>query len=207
MRHFSPWRRTQAHWLDDYARFMVIKAQQLGASWTDWPLALRDRHPDTLAAFDRAYGNEMREIMHAQFRAAVFWRGLRAEAAATRNQAVWRHADFLLRTTAQTCGRGVSCFCWMKTATPPLWRGCRRITSPKRGSAGAIRTTTGPVMEADNFAWWRARLSAHFEWFDWVRIDHFRGWQRLGRSLRTNLRPYMASGAFARSRTAASRTG
>ena len=30
-------------------------------------------------------------------------------------------------------------------------------------------------MLADNFAWWRARLRAHFEWFDLVRIDHFRG--------------------------------
>src|SRR3569832_2604252 len=31
------------------------------------------------------------------------------------------------------------------------------------------------VMQADDFAWWRARLRAHFEWFDLVRIDHFRG--------------------------------
>jgi 4-alpha-glucanotransferase len=30
-------------------------------------------------------------------------------------------------------------------------------------------------MQADGFAWWRARLKAHFEWFDLVRIDHFRG--------------------------------
>ncbi|HEX5674970.1 MAG TPA: 4-alpha-glucanotransferase, partial [Azonexus sp.] len=31
------------------------------------------------------------------------------------------------------------------------------------------------AMQADGFAWWRARLTAHFEWFDLVRIDHFRG--------------------------------
>ncbi len=31
------------------------------------------------------------------------------------------------------------------------------------------------AMQADGFAWWRARLRAHFEWFDLVRIDHFRG--------------------------------
>jgi 4-alpha-glucanotransferase len=34
-----------------------------------------------------------------------------------------------------------------------------------------------PAMQADGFAWWRARLAAHFEWFDLVRIDHFRGLQ------------------------------
>ena len=31
------------------------------------------------------------------------------------------------------------------------------------------------AMQQDGFAWWRARLRAHFEWFDLVRIDHFRG--------------------------------
>jgi 4-alpha-glucanotransferase len=30
-------------------------------------------------------------------------------------------------------------------------------------------------MQTDDFAWWRARLRAHFDWFDLVRIDHFRG--------------------------------
>jgi 4-alpha-glucanotransferase len=31
------------------------------------------------------------------------------------------------------------------------------------------------AMQADGFDWWRKRIAAHFEWFDLVRIDHFRG--------------------------------
>jgi 4-alpha-glucanotransferase len=30
-------------------------------------------------------------------------------------------------------------------------------------------------MEAEGFRWWCERLHYHFEWFDLVRIDHFRG--------------------------------
>jgi len=31
------------------------------------------------------------------------------------------------------------------------------------------------AMQADGFAWWLQRLQHHLDWFDMVRIDHFRG--------------------------------
>ncbi len=30
-------------------------------------------------------------------------------------------------------------------------------------------------MQAENFLWWQERLHYHFEFFDLVRLDHFRG--------------------------------
>ncbi|MDO9221665.1 MAG: 4-alpha-glucanotransferase [Thiobacillus sp.] len=174
MRHFSPWRRTQAHWLDDYARFMVIKAQQLGASWTDWPPALRDRHPDTLAAFDRAYANEMRAIMHAQFRAAMFWRGLRAEAAQRGIKLFGDMPIFVAHDSADVWARR-ELFLLDADGNPTVVAGVPPDYFSETGQRWGNPHYNWAVMQDDNFAWWRARLSAHFEWFDWVRIDHFRG--------------------------------
>jgi len=37
MRDYADWCDRQSHWLDDYARFIAIKREQGGASWTDWP--------------------------------------------------------------------------------------------------------------------------------------------------------------------------
>jgi 4-alpha-glucanotransferase len=33
------------------------------------------------------------------------------------------------------------------------------------------------VMEADGFRWWMGRLRSQLELYDWVRIDHFRGFE------------------------------
>ncbi len=174
MRRFSPWRRAQAHWLDDYARFIVIKAEQGGAPWTDWPQALRDRDPATLAAFDRAHGDQLREIMHAQFRAAMFWRGLRAEAAQRGIQLFGDMPIFVAHDSADVWARR-ELFLLDADGHPTVVAGVPPDYFSETGQRWGNPHYNWAAMQADGFAWWRARLSAHFEWFDWVRIDHFRG--------------------------------
>ena len=82
MRSFADWRIRQRHWLEDYARFMVIKEERGGTSWTDWPHALRDRDPQTLAEFDVSHADALKAVMVEQYCAAVHWQGIRAAAAA-----------------------------------------------------------------------------------------------------------------------------
>ena len=171
---FAEWRERQAHWLDDFARFMVIKAEQGSAHWSDWPVELRDRDPDAMAAFDAAHAGALDAIMVAQYGATLHWQALR-DAARARGIAlfgdmpifvahdsadVWARRDlFLLDETGQST---------VVAGVPPDYFSAtgQRWGNPHYDWA---------AMQADGFAWWRARLAAHFEWFDLVRIDHFRG--------------------------------
>lgn len=174
MRRFPPWHRSQAHWLDDYARFIVIKVQRQGAPWTDWPLALRDRDPATLAAFDREHGDALREVMHAQFRAAVFWRALRAEAAQRGVKLFGDMPIFVAHDSADVWAKR-ELFLLDADGQPSVVAGVPPDYFSETGQRWGNPHYNWAAMQADNFAWWRARLAAHFEWFDWVRIDHFRG--------------------------------
>src|SRR4030042_1860470 len=74
---FGGWRNRQRHWLDDYARFIILKAEHGGAPWTDWPVPLRDRAAQALAEFDVAHADALKAVMVEQYRAAVHWRGRR----------------------------------------------------------------------------------------------------------------------------------
>lgn len=171
---FAAWRERQAHWLEDYARFTVIRAHCGGAAWTDWPVPLRDREPAALAAFDREHAAALAQVMHEQHRVAVAWQALRAAAAARDirlfgdmpifvahdSADVWSHRElFLLDAEGHPT---------VVTGVPPDYFSA---TGQRWGNPHYAWTT----MQADGFAWWRARLAAHFEWFDLVRIDHFRG--------------------------------
>ena len=171
---FADWRRQQSHWLVDFARFIAIKAEQGNTSWTDWPAALRDRDARTLAAFDVAHADKLNAVMVEQFRAALQWQRIRAQAKARGIQLfgdmpifvahdsadVWAHRD-LFQLDAEGHPTAV-------TGVPPDY-------FSETGQRWGNPHYNWAVMQADNFAWWRARLATHFEWFDLVRIDHFRG--------------------------------
>ncbi|OZA50887.1 MAG: 4-alpha-glucanotransferase [Hydrogenophilales bacterium 17-61-76] len=174
MRRFSPWHRSQSHWLDDYARFSVIKALNNGAQWTDWPIALRDRDPATLAAFDREHGDALRDVMHAQFRAAVFWRELRMEAAQRGVKLFGDMPIFVAHDSADVWAKR-DLFLLDAAGQPTVVAGVPPDYFSETGQRWGNPHYNWAAMQADSFAWWRARLAAHFDWFDWVRIDHFRG--------------------------------
>lgn len=171
---FEAWRCQQAYWLDDFARFTVIKAEQENAPWTDWPVALRDRDARALTGFDASHATQLEAVRLQQYDAAMQWRTLRTQAAergiqlfgdmpffvAHDSADVWAQRDqFLLDADGQPT---------VVTGVPPDYFS---VTGQRWGNPHYNWTT----MQADDFAWWRGRLAAHFEWFDLVRIDHFRG--------------------------------
>jgi 4-alpha-glucanotransferase len=174
MRKFRGWRNRQRHWLDDYARFVVIKAEQGDASWTDWPPALRDRDAQTLAAFDAGHADALKAVKVGQYRAAVYWAGIRAAAAARGIRLFGDMPLFVAHDSADVWSRR-DLFLLDADGHPMVVAGVPPDYFSETGQRWGNPHYNWMAMQADGFAWWRARLAAHFEWFDLLRIDHFRG--------------------------------
>jgi 4-alpha-glucanotransferase len=174
MRGFAGWRDKQRHWLDDYARFIVIKREQGGASWSDWPAVLRDRDAQALAAFDASHADALEAIMVEQYRAALHWRGIREQAAARGIQLFGDMPIFVAHDSADVWAQR-ELFLLDRTGHPTVVSGVPPDYFSETGQRWGNPHYDWAAMQADGFSWWRARLAAHFEWFDLVRIDHFRG--------------------------------
>ena len=174
MRRFSKWSRAQHHWLADYARFMVIKQLHNGASWVDWPEVLRRRDPTALAAFEQQHEVALTAVKTEQYRAYAQWQSIRRAASergillfgdmpifvAHDSADVWAHPEqFLLDDAGMPT---------VVTGVPPDYFSA---TGQRWGNPHYNWT----VMREQGFGWWLDRLHTHFEWFDLVRIDHFRG--------------------------------
>jgi len=171
---FDDWRRQQSHWLVDFARFMVIKAELSDASWTDWPLALRDRDAQALAAFDTRHADKLNAVMVEQYRAALHWKRIRAQAAARGIQLFGDMPIFVAHDSADVWAKR-DLFLLDAKGHPTVVTGVPPDYFSETGQRWGNPHYNWAAMQADGFAWWRARLTAHFEWFDLVRIDHFRG--------------------------------
>ncbi len=171
---YADWQARQAHWLEDFARFMVIKAELQGAPWTEWPRALRDREPGVLVRFDVVHADALEAIKRAQYRAVVQWHALRLQAAARGIQLFGDMPIFVAHDSADVWARR-DLFLLDPDGHPTVVAGVPPDYFSATGQRWGNPHYNWTAMRADGFAWWRARLRAHFEWFDLVRIDHFRG--------------------------------
>ena len=148
------------------------------APWPTWEPGLRDRDPQRVAEALAPHADGCED---AALRAVGVRRAVGASsgtyAAATGRADLRRPAD--LRLPRQRRRLGVPGAVPARRGGPADHRdrGARPTTSPRTGSGGTTRTTTGTAMAADGFAWWRRRIARQRELFDLVRIDHFRGFE------------------------------
>ena len=171
---YADWQARQAYWLEDFARFMVIKAELQGAPWTEWPCALRDREPGVLVRFDIVHADALEAVKRAQYRAVVQWHALRLQAAARGIQLFGDMPIFVAHDSADVWARR-DLFMLDADGHPTVVAGVPPDYFSATGQRWGNPHYNWTAMQADGFAWWRARLRTHFEWFDLVRIDHFRG--------------------------------
>lgn len=174
MRAFDEWCGQQRHWLDDFARFLVIKAQQGGAAWTEWPAPLRERQTQALAAFDRDHAEALTLVKSGQYRAAMQWRALRAEAATRDIRLFGDMPIFVAHDSADVWTRR-ELFLLDAVGHPTVVTGVPPDYFSASGQRWGNPHYDWATMQGDGFLWWRQRFAAHFECFDLVRLDHFRG--------------------------------
>ena len=87
----------------------------------------------------------------------------------------WATCPSMWPLTRRIPGPGRSCSSWTATAAPPAWPACRRTGFSATGQLWGNPLYDWPVHQADGYRWWIARLARCYQWYDVVRIDHFRG--------------------------------
>ncbi len=165
-----------AGWLEDYALYSALRAEQGGRAWFDWPDALRAREH---GALDEAAARLAKEIDQVRFEQFVFfrqWAELRDYAhrhglylfgdmpifVAHDSAEVWAHREYF---DVDAHGQAATV-----AGVPPDY-------FSETGQRWGNPHYHWERMEADGFAWWVERMRTQLALFDIVRIDHFRGFE------------------------------
>lgn len=169
-------RQERAHWLEDYALYRVLRIRHEQRPWTDWPAALRDREPKAL---DRARAQFAAEIEAIAFKQFVFfeqWHALREYA---RKKDVLLFGDmpiFVAHDSAEVWAHR-EYFQLDRHGQPRVVAGVPPDYFSETGQLWGNPHYDWQRMQADGFDWWVRRMRTQLELFDWVRIDHFRGFE------------------------------
>lgn len=171
---FEAWYQRQRHWLDDYALFKVIKLQHACTPWMEWPLPLRSREPAALSKFGRKYRAEIRAHVHMQYQLHAYWQTLRAYAR-DRNIALFGDMPLFVAQDSADVWAHPAGFLLDAAGYPTFVAGVPPDYFSETGQRWGNPQYNWDYMQQTDFIWWRERLRYHFEFFDLVRIDHFRG--------------------------------
>ena len=166
----------QNAWVNDYALFMAIKDSQSGKSWQEWPETLRNRDSEAIANAAETYHDDM--LFYAFLQKIFFeqWNKLKEYANEKDVQLVGDIPIYVAMDSADVWAHQ-EYFNLDADGHPTEVAGCPPDAFSATGQLWGNPTYRWDVLREQNYFWWMERLSMSFKLFDYVRIDHFRGFE------------------------------
>ena len=166
----------QKDWLDDYSLFMAIKDKHEGRCWLDWESEIRTPDESTKKAWAQMLSAETAYYRFCQFMFQKQWDELRAYAHENDVEII---GDAPIFMSLDSCD---------------VWANKKYFQLDSKGFPTAVAgvppdyfSATGQLwgnplydwdyMKKTGYSWWIARVRRQFELVDYLRIDHFRGFE------------------------------
>ncbi|MFZ0393221.1 MAG: 4-alpha-glucanotransferase [Terracidiphilus sp.] len=173
---FEQFCRVEAHWLNDYALYAVLRAKYKTGAWSAWPETMRRRDQAALDEVKRDQWRELAMEQVLQFAFARQWNALRGAAAQHGIRILGDVAIFVNMDSADV---------WTHQDIFELDEELRPIrvagVPPDYFSATGQRWGNPlyrwDVLRDRRFDWWIERMRRAREVYDIVRLDHFRGFE------------------------------
>ena len=164
-------------WLDDFVLFDALRACFKLKSWNNWPHELTHRNAEALAEARTKMQDDLDVRSAVQFFFYEQWQALRSYCAERSirlagdiaifvnfdSADVWTHPD-LFRLTAEL--------------EPEVVAGVPPDFFSKDGQRWGHPLYRWDVMKAQGYGWWIDRLRWATRSFDYLRLDHFRGFSQ-----------------------------
>ena len=163
-------------WLEDYALFTVIKKDQEDRPWMEWPEPLKRREPQALAEQAGRLAEEIRFIEFQQFEFWKQWRELKAYA---NEKGIRILGDIPIYVAMDSAGAwaNIKQFQFDENLRPKGVAGCPPDAYAVTGQLWGNPLYDWPYHKKTGYAWWIDRMRHVTKLYDFVRIDHFRGFE------------------------------
>jgi 4-alpha-glucanotransferase len=175
---FSGFCAREASWLDDYALFMALDAQQQRSGefkpWPQWEHALATREPKALAAARKRLAEEVTFWQFVQWCFDWQFSALR-QYARGKGVAVVGDLPIFIAHHSADCWARPDLYYLDAQFNPSVVAGVPPDFFSATGQRWGNPLYRWDAFEKDGFAWWIARMRRQLALADIVRIDHFRG--------------------------------
>ncbi|MDR3289360.1 MAG: bifunctional glycogen debranching protein GlgX/4-alpha-glucanotransferase [Peptococcaceae bacterium] len=173
---FERFKEENRYWLEDYALYRILREENGGLSWQQWkkPLAARNA-----GAVRREQERRKEAIDRQCFGQYVFFAQWQALKTYANRQGIQLIGDLPIYIAEDSCDA------WVHQALVTLDEEGKMLSAggvPPDYFSAAGQYWGNPlyrweVMEKDGYAWWKERIGQALKTVDFVRLDHFRGFE------------------------------
>ncbi len=177
LQRFETFRTENDWWLHDFVLFDALRAQQKLKSWNRWPRELAHREPTAMEKARKELADDIRIRSALQFAFYEQWHALRRYCSERMIRVVGDVAIFMNHDSADV---------WTH---PELFRLDQNLEAEvvagvppdffsKTGQRWGNPLYRWDVMKERGYQWWIQRLRWATENCDYIRLDHFRGFDQ-----------------------------
>ncbi|MEW5757395.1 MAG: 4-alpha-glucanotransferase [Pseudomonadota bacterium] len=173
---FADFTAAHAYWLEDYALYRAIRADEGLKCWVDWPAPLRDRDAKALEKAAKRLEQEIRKYKFGQYVAFTQWLGVKRYAN-ERGIAMFGDMPIFVSYDSADVWAQREYFRLDRDGRMEVVAGVPPDYFSATGQRWGNPHYNWEQMQADGFEWWQNRLRSQMQLFDVIRIDHFRGFE------------------------------
>jgi len=172
--HFKQFCINQTDWLDDYALFEALREHYQYQSWQQWPLDIRQRHPDAIQEWTDKLSDNINLQKYLQFVFFEQWFTLKKYAAA-KGITILGDLPILVAEDSVDVWSNRELFYLDDDDRASLVAGVPPDYFSSTGQRWGNPLYRWKKIAEDNFSWWLRRFRWNLQLFDLLRVDHFRG--------------------------------
>ena len=174
---FEAFRAQNAWWLDDFALFDALRARYKLETWNRWPRETAGREPAAMQKTRQELADEIRVRSALQFAFYEQWRALRRYCAERAIRIVGDVAIFVNHDSADVWTHP-ELFRLDQNLEPEVVAGVPPDFFSKTGQRWGNPLYRWDVMKQRGYEWWIQRLRWATQHCDYIRLDHFRGFDQ-----------------------------
>ncbi|MDR3542991.1 MAG: bifunctional glycogen debranching protein GlgX/4-alpha-glucanotransferase [Desulfosporosinus sp.] len=163
-------------WLDDYVLFQTLKDHFGDIPWYDWEPEIASRETEAMAKYSLLLREEMGFIRFLQYTFYYEWDKLKTHAKAKGVELIGDIPHFVAADSCDVwANRGL--FVLDEQGKPTKTAGVPPDYFSKTGQLWGNPIYDWEAMSVTQYDWWKMRIQYGLKLFDYIRLDHFRGFE------------------------------
>lgn len=171
---FQIFQKDNSWWLEDFSLFMAIKSHYGGKSWLEWDTDIKFRKADAIRYYKDKLKDEIEFHKFLQFIFFDDWMELKSFANRNGVEIIGDIPIFVAMDSADTWSN-TDIFMFDDNLTPTKVAGVPPDYFSATGQLWGNPLYDWDKLKATNYAWWVERVRMSLKMYDYIRIDHFRG--------------------------------